>query len=102
TRMKKLAAMAVLAAPLFLSACGNSYDMYRTGNHGRGEDDSYDAPRGGEGEEGAHSRTRPGAQVIYSSETQGGTGPGSYGGRSSTVITPEPGGVRIEGEDYGR
>lgn len=94
--------LALFLAPLLLAACGRSYDMYRTGNHSSRDDDDWGDSRTSDGEDRPHSRARPGAQVMYSSEVQGGSGPGSYGGRSSTVITPRDGGVQIDHEEYGR
>lgn len=96
--MRKLALLALFAA----CGCTHSYDRYRSERPRYSDAENYDARESSEGER-SRSRTRPGAQVIYSSDVQGGYGPGSYGGHSGTVITPQDDGtVIIEGEYHGR
>ncbi|MBI2923891.1 MAG: hypothetical protein HYY18_22765 [Planctomycetes bacterium] len=94
--MKRLAlALALGAAPL-LSACGSSYDAYRSDGVVYIPDEG-DASTAAEPASGPR-RTRPGASVVYASDYQGGTGPGSYGGTSRTIVRETEGGLIIEGD----
>ena len=96
--MKRILALALVLSPLAACGCGNSYDKYRSERPRYSDADEFDTRDTSDGER-SRSHARPGAQVIYSSELQGGYGPGSYGGRSSTVITPrEDGTVQVDGE----
>lgn len=92
--MRKLACLALLAA----CGCGHSYDRYRTRDVVNVTGEGDEVPRA------KTDRVRPrGAQVIYSSDVQGGYGPGSYGYHGGTVVTPQDDGtVLIEGEYHGR
>ncbi len=100
--MKRLLAVAVLAAPFAACGCTHSYDQYRSARPRYSDAEDYDS-RDATERERSNSRTRPGAQVIYAGDYQGGYGPGSYGGHGGTVITPrEDGTVIIEGEYHGR
>ncbi|MEK7466170.1 MAG: hypothetical protein AAB074_02040 [Planctomycetota bacterium] len=99
--MKRFIALAIL--PFALCACSHSYDSYRSTERRYVDDDSYDTRNDPSGSEHSRARTRPGWEVYQSSEYQGGHGPGSYGGRSSTVIRPDgDGNVIIQGEYHGR
>jgi len=94
---RALSITVILLAPFVLAACGTSYDAYRSSDARPGDVDSYSREQ-----DESHSAKRPGAQVIYSSDVQGGSGPGSYGGHSSTVITPREDGVHVDHESSGR
>jgi len=102
--MKRFIGLAALAvAPFALCACSHSYDSYRAKEPRYVDDDSWERRNDPSGSERSHAKTRPGWSVYQSSEYQGGYGPGSYGGRSSTVIRPDgDGNVIIEGEYHGR
>ncbi|MCC6739009.1 MAG: hypothetical protein IT452_08170 [Planctomycetia bacterium] len=92
--MRKLACLALLAA----CGCGHSYDKYRTRDVVYVRDDGEEVPR--TTTDRVRSRS---VQVIYSSDVQGGYGPGSYGSHGGTVITPQDDGtVIIEGEYHRR
>jgi hypothetical protein len=96
--MKRFLAFAVIAAPFAACGCAHSYDQYRSRDVRYVTSDGYEVPQAE-----TRSRTLPRARVIYSSDVQGGYGPGSYGGHGGTVITPQDDGtVIIEGEYHGR
>lgn len=102
--MKRLLAVSVMVLPLALSACGTSYDAYRSKDrHSYDDDGDYSTGSEGSGDGRSHARVRPGWSVTESADYQGGYGPGSYGGRSSTYIRPnDDGDVIIGGESYRR